>query len=224
MPVVPLVVGGAAAAVTVTPPPVGPLTGLLLATAGDDEAVEGDEVVEGELAGDELADGELADVPPTNLVIPLMTVMLIAAVPIRPLPRSVYERTTVAFPILAGLNVRPLSAALRLASVPSMVIDDELLAPLANVIPFVLPKVNVPSVAVRVSGSTVLPALISAMLTAFLLALEKTNDELICTAAVGGAVIAGALTATVRATLEEAERPSPLAVSWSKMARESKPV
>jgi hypothetical protein len=218
-----LTVVGAAVAATV-PPPVGALTGLLRATAGDDEAVEGDEVAGDELVDAKLAEGELADVPPPNLVDPLWTVMLIAAVPIRPLPRSVYERTTVALPTVAGVNVRPLRAALRLASVPSIVIDVELLAPLANVIPFVLPKVSVPDVADSVSGSTVLPALMSAMLTAFLLALEKTNDAETTTAAVGGAVIAGALAATVSPTLEEAERPSALAVSRSEMARESKPV
>jgi hypothetical protein len=206
------------------PPPVEPLTGLLLATAGDDEAVEGDEFVEGELAGDELADGELAGVPEPSLMTPFSTVTLIVAVPIRPLPRSVYERTIVPLPIFAGVNVRPLRAALRLASVPSIVIPAELLVPLVKVIPFVLPKVSVPSVAVSVSGSTALPALMSAMLTAFLLALEKTRVEVTVTEAVGGAVIAGGLTATLRATLEEAERPSPLAVSWSEMARESAPV
>ncbi len=125
-----------------------------------------------------------------------------------------------AVPTVAGLNVRPLSAALRLASVPLIVIDAELLVPDENAIPLVLPKLSVPSVAVSVSGSTALPALTSAMLTAFLLAVEKVRVEVTTTAAVAGAVIAGGLL-TVRATFAEAERLS--TESLSEMASESEP-
>jgi hypothetical protein len=146
--------------------------------------------------------------------------MLIVAVAIKPSPMSVYERTTVPDPIFAGVNVRPLSAALRLASVPLIVIDAELLAPDVNVIPVVDPNVSVPSVAVSVSGSTALPAFTSAMLIAFLLGVEKVKDAEMSTVAVAGAVMAGGLL-TVRATLAEAERLS--TESLSEMANESEP-
>jgi len=94
------------------------------------------------------------------------------------LPTSVYERTTVALPTLAGVNV----------------------------IPVVLPNVSVPSVAVNVSGSAVLPALASAILTGLPFDEAKTRDVLATTLAVAGAVIAGGQLLTVRATLVEAER------------------
>jgi hypothetical protein len=189
--VAPLAIVGVAAGVRV-PPPVGPLTD----------------------------DGEFTGEPPPSLVIPLPTVMLIVAEAIRPSPTSVYERTTVAVPIFAGVNVRPLRAVLRLASVPLIVIDAELLLPEVNVIPFVLPKLSVPSVAVRVSGSTAPPAPPSAILTAFLLALEKVRVEVTATVAVAGAVMVGAVL-TVRATLAEAERLS--TESLSEIASASEP-
>ena len=108
--------------------------------------------------------------------------------------------------MVAGLNVRPLSAALRLASVPLIVIDADLFEPDENVMPVVLPKVSVPLVAVKVSGSTALPALASETLIAFLFAVEKTRDAPMMTVADDGAVIAGGLKAfTVSATLDEAD-------------------
>ncbi len=150
--------------------------------------------------------GGLTGEPTPSLVTPLLTVMVIVAEADRPSPTSVYERTTVAVPMVAGVNVRPLSAALRLASVPSIVIDADLFVPDENVIPVVVPNVSVPSTAVSVSGSTALPALTSEMLTAFLLAVEKTRDAPMMTVADDGAVIAGGLKAfTVSATLDEAD-------------------
>src|SRR5580704_1797630 len=145
--------------------------------------------------------------PPIGVAAPegrkpdLSTVMLIVAVACCPLPRSVYERTTVALPIAIGLNASPLRAAFRLASVPWIVIDAEPLAPDVNVIPVVLPNISVPSVALNVSGSTVLPALTSAILTGRPDTGEKTRVEVTSTVAFAGAVIAGGLLLTVRATL-----------------------
>lgn len=154
-----------------------------------------------------------------SFVMPFVTVMLIVAEASRPSPTSAYERTTVALPIIAGVYERPLRAAFSAASVPVIVIEPELLAPDVNVIPLVDPKVSFPTVAVSVSGSTVLPALTSAMLIAFLFAVEKTSGLLTGTIAVVGAVIAGGL---LRATLAEAERPS--TESLSDMTSESDPL
>src|ERR1700677_1268708 len=78
--------------------------------------------------------GGLTGEPTPSLVIPLLTVMVIVAEADRPSPTSVYARTTVAVPMFVGVNVRPLSAALRLASVPLIVIDAELFVPDENVI------------------------------------------------------------------------------------------
>src|SRR5580704_13162483 len=86
--------------IEMAPPPVGPLSELSRAAAGEEGGFTGD--------------------PSPNLVAPLETVMLMIAEANRPSATSVYDRTTVAAPIFAGLNARPLSAAFRAASVPSI--------------------------------------------------------------------------------------------------------
>jgi hypothetical protein len=106
--------------------------------------------------------------------------------------------------------------------VPAITIDLELLAPDTKVMPVVLPSVsvNVPLVGENESCSMLLPALLSLIVIASLLAGEKTTVP-VRVLSTAGAVIAGGLLLTVKATLFEAERLS--TVSVSEMASESEP-
>ena len=92
---------------------------------------------------------------------------------------------------MVGVKVSLFSAALRLASVPLMVSEDELLEPEMNVKPLIEPSVRVPCVSLSVSCSLPFPASGSVTLMALLFAVEKTSDEFSFTLTVVGALTAG---------------------------------
>ena len=98
-----------------------------------------------------------------------------------------HGRGAVAYPVV-GVNFNPERAALRLASVPWTVIDEDPFEPDTNFSPEVEPSVSTPGVEINVSCSIFVPAEVSVTLIASALALEKTSDAFSVTEALAGAV------------------------------------
>lgn len=120
--------------------------------------------------------------------------------------------------------MRPLRAALRLATDPSNVIEPMPLPPgPVKLNKFVVPRVSVPSETLSVIASAELAwrAAASAILMALPPAGEKVTDPLLFTFVVLGAVIVGA-PITVIATVADPERLSPK--SPSEIQSESEPL
>ena len=122
-----------------------------------------------------------------------LTVTSTVAEPDKPSPESLSETEIVAAPEKreVGVKVSPLRAALRLASVPLMVIEADLLAPETTFTPLVVASLRVPCVAVSTISSVALPASGSVPSMASSLAVEKTSDEFSLTDSVDGAVTVG---------------------------------